>query len=125
MTMHPTARPCSSYNVGGTGSAQASALVYSETHDRAARCTTVHHLESSFCCRSDLSSENAKTCVTFKPLTRLTSRFFLHACKFTFYHINLKSYIRIKEILNFRAFDILSLSNYLTRSCIYQHNLFI
>ncbi|MFS7989215.1 hypothetical protein Hanom_Chr11g01044111 [Helianthus anomalus] len=70
-------------------------------------------------------SENAKTCVTFEPFTRLTSRFFPHACKFTFYHMDLKSYLRIKEILNLHAFDLLLFSNYLTRSCVNQHNLLV
>ncbi|MFS7903304.1 hypothetical protein Hanom_Chr01g00022521 [Helianthus anomalus] len=52
-------------------------------------------------------SENAKTRVTFEPFTRLTSRFFLHACKFTSYQMNLKSHNRLKENLNLHAIGLL------------------
>ena len=64
-------------------------------------------LETAVFCSSVSSSVRTKTRITFEPFTRLTSRFFLHACKFTFYHMNLKSHIRIKEILNLHAIALL------------------
>ena len=63
--------------------------------------------------------------ITFSFLVRFTRFFFLRDRNLILYHMDLKSHVRFKEILNLRAFDILSFSNYLTRSCIYQHNLFI
>ncbi|MFS8022097.1 hypothetical protein Hanom_Chr16g01435511 [Helianthus anomalus] len=60
-----------------------------------------------FSCCVVSSFVRTKTHITFNPFIRLTSRFFLHDCKLTFYHVDLKSHIRIKEILNLRTIGLL------------------
>ncbi|MFS7997362.1 hypothetical protein Hanom_Chr12g01140891 [Helianthus anomalus] len=78
-----------------------------------------------FSCGFVLSFVRTKTRITFKPLTRLTFCFFLHDRNLTFYHVNLKSPIWIKEILNLRAIGLLFIYDLFDPFMISSNNTFV